>query len=385
MKWSIGLKIVVGFASILLVRLLFSLLSFLSIQEFDETARRSTRSHEVLNSLENTLTGLLNGQTAQRGYALTGDDSYLAPYEGARQSVDSHLARLRTLLADNPAQLQPLVELTPLVAKKFKEYEEILVARREQGLDAAVKLVAEGRGQDTMNAIRSLVDAMKTEELARLAAREAATTANARQSKLMTVVGMICSVALITGVGVWLTRTIARPLGAVTAAARDIAAGDLSVKLPDTARTDEVGELFRAFSRMIDSLNAVASVAQRIASGDLSAEVKPQSAKDTLGNAFATMRDGLRRSTAEMQEAANVLASTASQILAATSEVAAGSTETAAALAQTTATIEEVKQTAQLASQKAKLVSENAQTATQIAQSGRAAVDATSESIGRIQ
>jgi methyl-accepting chemotaxis protein len=385
MKWSIGLKITLGFATILLVRLILSILSYFSIKEFDHTARLTSHSHEILNTLESTLTDILNGQTAQRGFVLVAKDTFLAPYHGARQSAENHLARLEALLTNNPAQLQRLAALTPLVGQKFDEYEEVLNTRRQESLEAAIKLVEQGKGQATMNAIRRIVDTMRTEEKALLASRDLATEENASDSKLMTILGLLVSSTLIIATGIWLTRTIAGPLGEVTAAARQIASGDLSVTLPQTSRSDEVGELYHSFSQMLNTLSAMAGVAQRIANGDLATEVKPQSAKDTLGTSFATMRVGLRRSTHELQEAATVLASSASEILAATTQVAAGASETAAALAQTTATIEEVKQTAQLASQKAKLVSENAQTAAQIAQSGRTAVDATSESMGKIQ
>jgi len=51
--------------------------------------------------------------------------------------------------------------------------------------------------------------------------------------------------------------------------------------------------------------------------GDLTVEIKPKSEKDVLGNAFATMRDKLRKVTAEIQKSVHVLTSSASEILAA--------------------------------------------------------------------
>jgi methyl-accepting chemotaxis protein len=171
----------------------------------------------------------------------------------------------------------------------------------------------------------------------------------------------------------------------VTASASRIAAGDLSVKIPYTRRSDEVGDLIRAFSQMQESLAGMALAAQNIARGDLASEVRPQSQADVLGNAFVTMRSSLRRSTGELQEAATVLGASASQILAATTQGASGAAETATAVSETTVTIEEVKQTAQLASQKARIVSDNAQKAAEIAQTGRTAVDASFDSMGKIQ
>jgi methyl-accepting chemotaxis protein len=87
----------------------------------------------------------------------------------------------------------------------------------------------------------------------------------------------------------------------------------------------------------------------------------------------------------EMREGANVLASSAAEILATTTQVAAGAAETASAVSETTATVEEVKQTAGVSSQKAKYVSESAQKVSQVSQAGRKSVESTMEGILRIE
>lgn len=132
-------------------------------------------------------------------------------------------------------------------------------------------------------------------------------------------------------------------------------------------------------------LDAMSHAATHIAEGDLVTEVRPTSEKDVLGNAFATMRESLRHTTEELQEASNTLASSASEILAATTQMAASAGETAASIAQTTTTVEEVKQTAQLSSDKSRAVSDAAQNAVKVARDGSRAVAEALASMERIR
>jgi PAS domain S-box-containing protein len=95
--------------------------------------------------------------------------------------------------------------------------------------------------------------------------------------------------------------------------------------------------------------------------------------------------DNLREVNQQVQEAANVLVTSVSEILALTTELATVSTETAEAVNETTSTVEEVKQTAQLSSEKSMNVSASAQNAVVVAQQGSAAVTRTVEGINHIR
>jgi PAS domain S-box-containing protein len=109
---------------------------------------------------------------------------------------------------------------------------------------------------------------------------------------------------------------------------------------------------------------------------------------------FAAARDITERRQAEenlqavnrqVQEAANVLATSVGEILALTTQLASVSTETAASVNETISTVEEVKQTALLSSQKSRSVSETAQRAVSVALQGNAAVNSTVEGINHIK
>lgn len=75
-----------------------------------------------------------------------------------------------------------------------------------------------------------------------------------REMFLRSVVGLAIAGALgALIVGLVLTRRITRPISALTAATRRVAAGDLSQPLPIRS-ADEIGQLMRAFNAMLDGL-----------------------------------------------------------------------------------------------------------------------------------
>lgn len=95
--------------------------------------------------------------------------------------------------------------------------------------------------------------------------------------------------------------------------------------------------------------------------------------------------DRLKELGRQIGEAVNLLASSASEIVATSTQVASGATETAAAVTETASTSEEVKQTAQVSNQKAKYVSESAQKAAQATQVGKKSVEESVEGMTRIR
>ena len=180
-------------------------------------------------------------------------------------------------------------------------------------------------------------------------------------------------------------RSLTLPLSRVVEAAQKIAAGDLAVEITFDNRRDEIGDLARAFSGMIQSLKEKAQIAQKIAGGDLTIEAAARSKADTLGNAFATMVATNRRQIQEILEGVNVLASSGSEIMASVSQLTSGAAETSTAVSETTTTVEEVKQTTVMSSQKAKQVSELGRKTAAISQTGLKSIEDTINGMNRIK
>ncbi|MFZ1010143.1 MAG: CHASE3 domain-containing protein, partial [Candidatus Sulfotelmatobacter sp.] len=238
MRWSIGKKIGSGFGLALIALAIVGAVSYDSTSKLIDSAEWVRHTHEVLNRLDELLSGMNDAETGQRGYVITGEARYLEPYQGARGVVDQKQKSLRELTADNPTQQQRLTALEPLVNNKFDELQATIDLRRTKGFGSAAQEVLTDKGKNAMDSIRKLVGEMREEETVLLARRSGEEKTRAHRTEMTIVVGSLCAFTLLTLAGVFLTRNIAVPLGEVSAAAQKIASGDLSVKVISNGRQD---------------------------------------------------------------------------------------------------------------------------------------------------
>jgi methyl-accepting chemotaxis protein len=385
MKWNVGTKISLGFAVTLAIFVIVGAVSYRSVTKQSEAAVWVAHTREVQNQLTELLSSLQDAETGQRGYVITGVDSYLAPYTDGSARTEQIRRHIAELVADNPRQQARVDALAPLIAEKLAELQQTVDVRRARDFAAAQSIVLSDRGRKAMDAIRNLLREMNMEEDELLRTRAAAAQSDAREAQLTIVFGTLAALVLAGLAGLAITRNIAGPLRSLTGLAERITVGDLSSGVSASERSDEVGALTRAFERMTRSLRTMAAAAEQIAAGDLRTSLQPQSPNDVLGNAFARMTDNLRRQIGGIVEAAAVLGSAASEIVASTAQFASGASESAAAVSETTATVEEIRQTAQLANQKAKAVADSALKAVQISHNGRKSTEDVAAGMGRIR
>jgi PAS domain S-box-containing protein len=137
---------------------------------------------DVLNTLEVVLSTLKDAESGQRGFVITGEDTYLERYTSALASIRGQLARLADLLADTPEQLARFGELEQRVGDRITTLEEIIAVRRSAGFEAAQAVLLQGRGKALMDAVREVVQTMQLEEERRLAARTRASEAGLRST-----------------------------------------------------------------------------------------------------------------------------------------------------------------------------------------------------------
>jgi signal transduction histidine kinase len=118
------------------------------------------RTQQVQTALQKILTTLDDAETGQRGYLLTGDASYLTPYNGAQNALNQSLATLQALLPLHSTQAHYLAQLQPLIAAKMGELQQTIQLRQAGQTNAALQVVLSGKGQQLMDQIRQLIGTM---------------------------------------------------------------------------------------------------------------------------------------------------------------------------------------------------------------------------------
>jgi two-component sensor histidine kinase/CHASE3 domain sensor protein len=130
---------------------------------------------EVQRALNETLLTLGGAESGLRGFLLTGNEAFLRPHREASEDMPQHLADVRRLIADNPAQVANVEVLAPLIEQRLAGIDSALAAVREGRREAAIAGLQRS-GLPTLNDIRMRIDAMSRMEEESLAARHAAVT-----------------------------------------------------------------------------------------------------------------------------------------------------------------------------------------------------------------
>ena len=129
-------------------------------------------THKVISSLRQIQSSVADAEAGQRGYLITGDISYLKPYNDALLKLDGEEATLRALVADNSERQEDRRKLETLVAERLTELRDVLQLRQQQSFSAAGETILAGQGTRTDLAIRELVQRMDAREQTLLVQRE---------------------------------------------------------------------------------------------------------------------------------------------------------------------------------------------------------------------
>ncbi|GGK27334.1 hypothetical protein GCM10010965_20190 [Caldalkalibacillus thermarum] len=110
--------------------------------------------HLITNAL--TLEKLLvDIETGERGYLLTGNESYLEPYENAAQTIDHIFERLQADVSDHPEQMKQLEQINHLVQVWLEwAVRPHIEARQGRSLEQALNRINLDSGRQYMDQIR---------------------------------------------------------------------------------------------------------------------------------------------------------------------------------------------------------------------------------------
>ena len=168
------------------------------------------QSQEVTNQLDDLLIGVLEEESAARGYLVAGQDFYLEPYFAALQNLNGTVEDLREATRNNPRQRQLLKELEAPLTAKLAHHRRMVDLRRQEGRDAGIQLFFTGRGHVLMDQIRDLAGRMKEEEARVLRGHTLVARQRAEWSVLTIVTASLLSFGILLTVYHHLSREIAR-------------------------------------------------------------------------------------------------------------------------------------------------------------------------------
>ena len=150
------------------------------------------------DQLDLVLTGLVDAETGERGFIITGQETYLEPYYQAIATIDPTINRARALASDDATERADLDRVASQATIKLTELADAIRLRRESGFAAAQAVVVTNVGKRTMDGIRAVVARMETREDALLAERTMEAARAYRTARATAGVSTIVGLSIVT-------------------------------------------------------------------------------------------------------------------------------------------------------------------------------------------
>jgi signal transduction histidine kinase len=143
--------------SMLLAVMVVAVLFFINDQNFDRSTaatlqiEESTKTLAVLNKLQGQI---VDAETGQRGYLLSGNERYLMPYSNSTAEINKSLDILNALVLHMPRESAIYDLMTRHISRKLAELDMTVRMRKDGNEDAWKYVIATDIGQFQMDAIR---------------------------------------------------------------------------------------------------------------------------------------------------------------------------------------------------------------------------------------
>lgn len=363
----------------------------------------NTQNDEQVIETLNFLNIMIDMETGQRGFLMTGEELFLEPFNNGQLALSSQITTLRRIFRNDSVNLARINQLDDLSNRWVTEVgDPEIEARRNIDSDQAtfgnlINFIASGIGKVHVDAIRTELSTFEDEEI-RLNSQRNQETRELGQNTQIIVLGIAgVSIAIGFGVSFYIGNGITRSINLLMDAAQGVTNGNLDQEI-DISGSDEVGDLARYFNTMLVNLretmasqvakdyienviNEYLTFVGRVSDGDLTAELdlnqNGNSSEDDLyllGNNLNGMVNNLRDMASQIKETAMSVASASTEILAATTQQIASITEQEAAVTQTMTTVEEVRTTVKQTSDRAQSVAEASRQSVEISIEGQKSV-----------
>lgn len=386
MKLKIGTKILSGFIAMLL---LISVVGYFGVSGMtvaeEEYTVLITKNVQVQRNSLRLRASFLDQVAAVRGYMLYGDEKYTQMFKDIKNDMEGYAKEAEPLIATEESR-KYLNDLKNIHAEYIKVAEEIFVLVKAGNIegakvkaDAARDLVT--KYKEISRAWNAWVDKVNKERIADVESRSA-------RSRQLSYVTITLALIIGLGVGIYLTRSISRPVIALNEVAKEVANGDLTSSVPEVKTGDEIQDLAKSFAVMVSNLRSligkvnessfqVASTAEEMSS----ASEQNSAAAQQIAKAIEELAKGHTEQTKIVNETVNVV----EQMTKSIDSIAAGAQEQARNVTITSEQAGTVAKRVQDVAVRTEGVKNAAMNNLQIAQKGGGAVNKAIQGMKKIQ
>ncbi|MEM5430410.1 methyl-accepting chemotaxis protein [Cupriavidus oxalaticus] len=310
---SVAGRLTIGFSVVIALFLGVAATVLYTSAKLEEAERWNTHTYQVLDKADLLLKSMINMETGARGFLISGEDIFLAPWAAGLRDLESGLADARRLTSDNPAQQMRLDNMKARSDEFVAVANSLIRLRRDvsAGKREMPEFIAEftkARDKAAMDGFRAVDGEFDKAERDLLVTRTVAADAMRSLNHNVTIGGAVLAILLAAAMGIWVTRAITRQLGGEPSYAVNV-----------------VGEIAR---------------------GDLGADIRVAAGDSrSLLAAMKSMRDSLAQMVIQIRSSSDCIATGSAQIATGNTDLSQRTEEQASNLEQTAASMEQLSST----------------------------------------
>jgi methyl-accepting chemotaxis protein len=308
-------KLMLSFGIVLLLALLSTLASLSSMQKMQTAVELNEQTYNVIRAGNLLAADLMSIESGQRGFVITGQESFLAPYIDGKKEAQAAFTQLKEQMRDNSSQLALVLK----IEENYQQWletaiEQAVTQRRDAGDDATkrqqvIAFVSEGKGKMYMDKIRADLEEFMDVERAQLKTRSADAAAAKSLAFTSLVVGGILILVVAVGMAIYMKNTLQQRLAVAKNLVAAVAGGRLNNRI-DSSGGDEVAELLAGL--------------------------------DVMQTQLCQLLGEIKQAAGELSSASSVVASTAEELNASANEQSRASSSIAAAVEELSVSINHV-------------------------------------------
>ena len=331
--FGIARRLYCGFSLIVAILLVLLTVSYTNFSKLTQANSWNTHTYTVLAGSQDMMQSLVNMETGERGFALTGIDASLEPYIAAKAAFQQSLNSVMALTSDNAQQQTRLRALQEMESQwRSVAAEPVIALRREANgnpaaMDAVVRFEQTAKGKALMDRMRATLGELAQAEQILLIERSSVAEALHSATNSTLIGGGAVATILSIVLAILLTRMVLGPLRVILAATEDLRSGDgdLTYRLP--VLPAEFGQVAQSLNGFIEKLHviitdvrkgtqSIAVASREIADGNLDLSSRTEQQASSLEETASSMEeltstvqqnaDNARQATGLATNAANV-------------------------------------------------------------------------------
>jgi methyl-accepting chemotaxis protein len=295
---KIGRKLYVGFSVVVLILIILSTLVFVNFSNYSDASDLNGHTYEVLLNIDRIADSMINMETGQRGFSLTGDEKFLEPYNKGKADFDKNYNDFKELTSN--AKLLANMEKVKQFKEEWQQVAESSinlrgeVVNKTKTIDEVIREESAAKGKAFMDNIRTLLLDCGSIENALLIERSSNLKSTETSTKMILIIGALIAILFAVFIAYYVSKNITDGIKKVSNAANKLANGDMNINIQTTTK-DEIGELSNSFIAMSESIRSLIKEIMRLSENAIEGRLSIRGDVSAFKGDYKSIVDGVNK------------------------------------------------------------------------------------------